>query len=552
VILSARNRQQLTLAAACTAQVMIVLDVLIVTVALPALQRELRLSPAGLEWVVSGYALALAALIPLGGALGDHFGRKRLFLLGVVVFTAASIGCAVSISGGMLIGFRVLQGVGGAVMSSLTLALISEAYPPEARTGPIGLWAAVSGLAVAGGSVAGGVLLDLFPWSSIFWVNVPIGTVTVVITLLAVNESREPVPRPFDSAGVALSSAGLLLLTFGFVYSADASWHSPVAVGFIAAGVAVLAVFYAWERRATAPMIPKALVQTRSFGLASAVYLLTYLAFSGFIYYVTLFFQNIDGWSPLRTGLSWLLFCIPYFAVARCAKSVEGRMTASSAVGWGCLIAAAGVVGMSQQRTSTPFAWAALCYVLVGVGFGLMVPAVSAAAMARVPPGSSGIGSGLFNACRQIGTAIGLAVLGSVGSSVILASWHRRVGYLPPGTRQHAAQASAYVAGGQVHAVVAAVGQAALRPATASFRNGFELALLAAGAILAVAGVVGFRGLRRAENRPDRRHGPQAGFGLGNKQRVPLLVLLYSEEMGGRNIGGTRTPSLPIHRPVTA
>jgi EmrB/QacA subfamily drug resistance transporter len=301
---------------------MIVLDVLIVSVALPAIQHQLRLSPAGLEWVVSGYALALAALIPLGGALGDHFGRKRLFLAGVVLFTAASIGCAVSISGGMLIGFRVLQGVGGAVMSSLTLALISEAYPPEARTGPIGLWAAVSGLAVAGGSVAGGLLLGLFPWSSIFWVNVPIGAVTIVITLAAVAESREPVPRPFDNAGVALSSVGLLLLTFGFVYSADASWHSPVAVGCVAAGVAALVVFYAWERRATAPMIPRALMQARSFGVASAVYLLAYMGFAGFIYYVTLFFQNVDGWSPLRTGVSWLFFCIPYFAVARCAESI--------------------------------------------------------------------------------------------------------------------------------------------------------------------------------------------------------------------------------------
>ncbi len=528
MIQSARRRQQLTLTAACTAQVMIVLDVLIVSVALPALQHELHLSPAELEWVVSGYALALAALIPLGGALGDHFGRKRLFLAGVVLFTAASIGCAVSVSGGMLIGFRVLQGVGGAVMSSLTLALISEAYPPEARTGPIGLWAAVSGLAVAGGSVIGGVLLGLFPWSSIFWVNVPIGAVTLVIAIVAVAESREPVPRPFDSTGVALSSAGLLLLTFGFVYSADASWHSPVAVSCIAAGVAVLAVFRAWERRATAPMIPRALAQTRSFGLAAAVYLLAYLAFSGFIYYVTLFFQNIDRWSPLRTGLSWLFFCIPYFAVARCAQSVGRRVTTSSAVGWGCLIAAAGVIGMSQQQTSTPFAWAAACYILVGVGFGLMVPAGSSAAMAEVPPGSSGIGSGLFNACRQIGTAIGLAVLGSVGSSVILASWHRRVGSLPPGTRQRAAQASAHVTGGQVHAVVATVGQAALRPAAASFRSGFEVALLAAGAILAVAGVVGFRGLRHLRNRPDQRHGPRAGSGLGSEQRVPLLLGCWS------------------------
>src|ERR1700721_1267520 len=151
-------RQPLTLAVACTAQVMMVLDVMIVSVALPSLRRELHLSPAGLEWVVSAYALALAALIPAGGALGDHLGRKRIFVSGVILFTLASVGCALSVSAATLIGFRVIQGIGGAVMSSLTLSLISEAYPPDARTGPIGLWSAVSGLAVAGGSVVGGLL----------------------------------------------------------------------------------------------------------------------------------------------------------------------------------------------------------------------------------------------------------------------------------------------------------------------------------------------------------------------------------------------------------
>jgi MFS family permease len=205
---------------------MMVLDVLIVSVALPAMQRELHLSPAGLEWVVSGYALALAALIPTGGALGDHFGRKRIFVSGVTLFTLASIGCALSVSGTMLVGFRVIQGIGGAVMSSLTLSLISEAYPPEARTGPLGVS-------------------------------------TVVICLAAVRESREPVPRSFDIPGVALSASGLLLLTFGFVESSDIGWHSPAAAACVAGGIVVLAVFVAWERTAAAPMVPPALLRTQ-------------------------------------------------------------------------------------------------------------------------------------------------------------------------------------------------------------------------------------------------------------------------------------------------
>jgi MFS transporter, DHA2 family, methylenomycin A resistance protein len=490
------SRQRLTLAVACIAQVMMVLDVLIVSVALPSMQRELHLSPAGLEWVVSAYALALAALIPLGGALGDHFGRKRIFLAGLILFTVASAGCALSVSGGMLIGFRVVQGIGGAVMSSLTLSLISEAYPPEVRTRPIGIWAAASGLAVAGGSVIGGLLLSVFPWSSIFWVNVPIGVLAVVISLIAVAESREPVPRPVDSAGVALSAFGLLLLTFGFVDSADATWGSPIAGVCVAAGVVILAVFFVWERKVAYPMVPPALLRTPGFGWACAVYLLAYLAFSGFIYYVTLFFQNIDGWPALRTGLSWLFFCVPYFFVAQLGKWVERRLPAASAVGSGCLIAAAGMFGMSQLTTATPFVWAAVCYILVGVGFALMVPAGSAAAMAQVPEGSSGIGSGLFNACRQIGTAMGLAILGSIGASVILADWNRQSGAFPPGKQHNAAQAGTDVAGGQIHAVTASLGPLARDPAVTSFLQGFELVLLLAGAIIAAAGLVGFLGLR--------------------------------------------------------
>jgi MFS transporter, DHA2 family, methylenomycin A resistance protein len=421
---------------------------------------------------------------------------------GLALFTLASVGCALSASGGMLIGFRVIQGVGGAVMSSMTLSLIAEAYPPEARTGPIGLWAAVSGLAVAGGSVVGGVLLSVYPWSSIFWVNVPIGAATLVIAQAAVAESREPVPRPFDTGGVALSASGLLLLTFGLVDSADAGWHSPVVASCVVAGIAALAVFFAWEHRTAFPMVPPALLRTRSFGRACAVYLLAYLAFSGFIYYVTLYFQNVAGWSALRTGLSWLLFCVPYFVVAQLAGWVSRRLSIASAVGWGCLIAAVGVVGMSQLTTATPFAWPAACYVLVGVGFALMVPAGSSAAMAEAPAGSSGIGSGLFNACRQIGTAIGLAILGSIGASVTLAHWHHVAASFPPAGQRRAAQVGDEVAVGQVRAAAAHVSGQPEAVAVTSFLRGFELALVLAAAVLAVGSVAGFRGLRHLRSRP--------------------------------------------------
>jgi DHA2 family methylenomycin A resistance protein-like MFS transporter len=267
----------------------------------------------------------------------------------------------------------------------------------------------------------------------------------------------------------------------------------------VAGGIAVLAVFVVWERRAAAPMVPSALLRTPGFAWACAVYLLAYLAFSGFIYYVTLFFQNIQQWSALRTGLSWLFFCIPYFVVAQLGKRLARWLPVAWAVGMGCFIAAAGVLGMSQLNTTTPYAWPAACYIVVGVGFGLMVPAGSSAAMAEVPDGSSGIASALFNSCRQIGTALGLAILGSVAASAILADWHQRAGTLLPAERQPTAHVGADVAGGQAHAVAASVGQDALYPAIASFLGGFELALLLAGVILTAAGAVGFWGLRNLQ-----------------------------------------------------
>jgi predicted MFS family arabinose efflux permease len=375
---------------------------------------------------------------------------------------------------------------------------------------------------VAGGSVLGGLLLSVFPWSSIFWVNVPIGLVTVAITEIGVRESRAPNPGRLDVAGTALSAFGLLLITFGCVASADTSWHSPLVVACIAAGVAVLVAFVRRERTAAWPMVPPALLRTPSFTSACAVYLLAYLAFSGFIYYVTLHFQNVAGWSPLRTGLSWLFFCIPYFAVAQQGARLARRLALVWTVGGGCVVAAAGAIGMSQLTGATPFIWPAACYILVGVGFALMVPAASAAAMAEVPAGSSGIGSGLFNACRQVGTAIGLAILGSVGAAVIRSDWHRRTHGLVPASR--VAQLGSAVAGGQVHLVEAAAGQVALGPALASFRHGFEVALVLSAAALCAAAAVAFRGLRHldrslaqpqpvepaAEQRPTR-FGPLAG-----------------------------------------
>src|ERR1700761_1390876 len=263
-------RQRLTLAAMCVATFMIQLDVTIVNVALPSIQRDLHMTAGGLGWVISAYALALAALIPAGGALGDRYGRRQVFLLGVAVFALGSAACALAPDAAALIACRVLQGIGGAAMPALTLATITETFPVANRAAAIGTWAAIGGRGFGVGPVAGGVLLSVFSWSSIFWVNIPFAAAAAGCTLTAVRESRSPTARRLDVAGVATSALGLVTITLGLTESASHPWGSwPVAAPLVA-GAAFLAAFARWESRSPNAMIPRQLLRARSFVSASA------------------------------------------------------------------------------------------------------------------------------------------------------------------------------------------------------------------------------------------------------------------------------------------
>lgn len=289
------RRRRLTLLAMCVATFMIQLDVTIVNVALPSIQRDLHMAPGDLEWVISAYALSLAALIPVGGALGDRYGRKLIFLVGITIFALGSIACALSLNGEALIVFRVLQGIGGAAMLALTLSILTETFPPPTRAGAIGTWAAIGGTGFGVGPVVGGILLSFFGWSSVFWVNVPFAAVAVTLTLAAVGESRNPASRGFDGLGVATSALGLVGITLGLVDASSHPWTStPVAMP-LAAGTALLVSFVLWERYSPHPMIPSTLLGARSFLSASGVYLISYTAFSGVLFYVTLLYQDVDG-----------------------------------------------------------------------------------------------------------------------------------------------------------------------------------------------------------------------------------------------------------------
>jgi MFS transporter, DHA2 family, methylenomycin A resistance protein len=486
----------LTLLAMCVSNFIIQVDVTIVNVALPSIQHGLHTTPGDLEWVISAYALALAALIPVGGALGDRYGRKRIFLGGLTVFALGSMACALSRSGAVLIGFRALQGVGGAAMLALTLSIITETFPARTRAGAIGTWAAIGGTGFGVGPVAGGILLSFFGWSSIFWVNIPFAVAAVALTYAAVAESRNPASRRLDGPGVATSALGLVGITLGGVEASSHPWGSRPVLVPLAIGTVLLACFALWERRSPHPMIPPALLGARSFVSASGVYLISYTAFSSVLFYVTLLYQDVNGWSALRTGLSWLFLNAPFLLMAQLTGRIDRRHPPSRVVAAGCAVGAIGIFALGRASTTTPFILTAAGYVLAGAGFGILAPGVTHVAMRDVPAGVSGAASGVVNASRQVGTSVGLAVLGSLGVSAALSDWHAAIARLPASARHAAAQQAQNVAGARISTVTHALGPAYRDAAAGAFVHGYHVAV-GAGAICAlVAAATALLGLR--------------------------------------------------------
>ncbi|MGP0030174.1 MAG: MFS transporter [Acidimicrobiales bacterium] len=494
--MTAARKRRMTLFAMCLSQGMILLDITIVNIALPSIQRELHMSPGLLEWVISAYALSLATFIPLGGTLGDRYGRKRVFLVGLVVFTLASAACALSTVDVALISFRVVQGVGGAVMSALTLSILSETYPPETRASAIGMWSAIAGLGFGLGPVVGGLLLSSFGWSSIFWVNVPVGLVAFGVTVYGVAESRDPVTRRLDVVGVVLSALGLLGVTYGFVEAADRPFSSTIVWGPVALGLVLLVAFWVWERRCPSPMAPPSLLSDRRFGTACSVFFLAYLALASVMFFATLLFQNVKGWSALHTGLSWMAMNVPFIVVAQLSGRINRRFSSAATVVAGCLVAAGGVLALSQVTTTTPFVLAGAGYVLLGAGYGALAPAIANVAMRNVAKGSSGIAAGILNTSRQVGTSVGLGIVGFLGVSAAAHAWSADIGQLPAASQAAARGLAQSVAGGRVGSVTHQLGAVATGPATAAFLHGYEVAIVVCGAALLVAGALAAVGLR--------------------------------------------------------
>ncbi len=468
-IFAEENRKWLTLAAVSFGLFMIMLDNTVVNVALPSIQRDLGADLSELEWIVTGYALTFASLMLVGGKVADAYGRRRIFVLGIVVFTFASFLCGISNSSEMLIGARVLQGAGAALMNPATLSIIAATFPPRERGTAIGIWAGTSAMALAIGPLVGGLITEHLDWSWIFFINVPIGLLGIVASYTFIDESRDETHASLDLPGLATSAIGLFALTYGLIEANTYGWTSTRIVGAFAIAVASLAAFLVIERRRRDPMLPLEFFRNGTYTGANLVVLLVALAMFGVFFFVSLYMQNILGYSPVQAGAAFLPMTILIILFAPMAGKTSDRIGSRGLMTVGMILVATQLVLFSRLGADATF-WNLLPALIVGgVGMALTMTPSAAAATRSVPVDKAGIGSAVLNCARQVGGTMGIAIMGAIMAA-----------------------------------------EAGEKRSVDAFMNGFEIALLVAAGIALVGAVVAYALVRPHEGAGEKRPGPAA------------------------------------------
>jgi len=396
---------------------MVVLDNLVVNVALPSIHRELGASVQSLEWTVNAYVLAYAVLLLTGAALGDRFGRRRMFMVGIALFTASSAAAALAPSTGLLIAARAAQGVGAAIATPLTLTLLADAFPPERRGVALGVWSAISGIAVALGPLVGGAVIQAASWHWIFWINVPIGLALVPLAGLRLSESHGPNAH-LDLPGLALGSTGLFGLIFGLVRSQSLGWTNTEVIVSLAAGLALVIAFIVTELRTEKPMLPMSFFQKRSFAVTNAVSLAMYFGMFGSIFFLSQFLQDVLHNSPLQAGIKLLVWTGATMVVSPLAGFFSERFGSRlfMAAGLGLQAIALGWIAAEASVTQT---YTSLIgpFILGGSGMALVFAPSANAVLSSVRTDQAGQASGATNAIRELGGVLGVSVLATVFTS---------------------------------------------------------------------------------------------------------------------------------------
>ncbi|MGI8429950.1 MAG: DHA2 family efflux MFS transporter permease subunit [Solirubrobacteraceae bacterium] len=411
------SRRGWTLAIVSIGLFMVVLDNLVVSVALPSIHRDLGASIQALEWTVNAYVLAYAVLLLTGAALGDRFGRKRMFIGGIVLFTAASAAAALAPSTGLLIAARVTQGIGAAVLTPLTLTLLADAFPPERRGIAIGVWSGISGIAVALGPLVGGAVVQAASWHWIFWINVPIGSVLVPLAATRLAESHGPSKR-LDLRGLALASTGLFGIVYGVVRSQSQGWSSPEIIIALALGTILAIAFIRHELRTSEPMLPMSFFANRGFAVTNAVSLAMWFGMFGSIFFLSQYLQNVLHNTPLQAGVKLLVWTGTIMVVAPLAGFFSERYGSRPFMVAGLSLQAL-ALGWLATLASVHQAYASLIvpFVLAGAGMALVIAPSANAILSSVRADQAGQASGAANAIRELGGVLGVAVLATVFTS---------------------------------------------------------------------------------------------------------------------------------------
>jgi EmrB/QacA subfamily drug resistance transporter len=513
------NRRWWTLGAMCFALFMVMLDNTVVNVALPSIQEDLRTSISGLEWTVNAYTLSFAVLLVTGGRLGDIFGRRRIFLAGVVVFGLASAFIGFSQSDEWLVAGRAVQGVGAALMMPATLSIITNAFPPHERGKAIGTWAGVSALALAIGPVVGGFLVEHVSWQSIFFLNLPVAVVAIAVSLFATPESRdETASHQVDLAGVGTVTVGLAALVLALVEGNSWGWGSAGILALLATAVIALAGFVVAERRGPEPMVDFRFFRSRSFLGANVVAFVVSFAMLATFFFIALYLQNIRGYSPLQAGVRFLPSTLVVIVAGPIAGRLTDRIGPRPLMTLGLLLTAGSLFWQGHLAVDTPYGFLVGAFVLMGLGIGLVMSPMSAAAMNAVAPQKAGVASGILSMSRMVGGTFGVAAMGAL---IIGLGRSRLADALPAMPHEQSDRIAESLGAGGAR-LGGEVGDAAREAFVSALNSGLRLAAVfaVAGAALSWALIAPGRAPRPAEPAPEGAAAAPAGEPVAEPSRA--------------------------------
>jgi EmrB/QacA subfamily drug resistance transporter len=468
------------------------LDNLVVNVALPTIQRKLGAGVSGLQWIIDAYTLTFASFMLTGGALGDLYGRKRFFMAGLGLFTLGSLLCGLSGSTSELIGFRAVQGLGAAMLLPGSLSIITATFHGRERGAAIGIWAAMSGLAIAIGPVVGGYLVEHVSWESIFFINVPIGAIGITLTYLVVRESRDMTKsRRLDPPGLVTGTAGLFFLVYALIEGNGRGWTDPFILGAFALSAVLLATFFYVESHREFPMLPLSFFRIPTFAASNVVAAAIFFAMFGSVFFLALYLQNVRGYSPVQAGLRLFAFSLAILFIAPVAGRLSDRFGSRWFMTAGPLLAATGMAMLLRTEVDSSYLGVLLpAFLVLASGMAMTMSPMTAAVMASVPMAKAGVASAATNTSREIGGVFGIALLGAIVTSSFKSGFSARL--VATGIPQ--AQASGIVAKAGAQAAAGSAGSVS-NPVIAdavkqSFVHAMHVGMLVAVVFMVLAAII--------------------------------------------------------------